>query len=105
MRTLSDTLNELIVLAEEAITRPQALRTPHFMQRVGRVAQEVRRADAQPAEGVRTTNAAMIAVIAMEAGGADPAPTPWRMIIGASLDLLRADAYQQLVNQREAQGR
>lgn len=104
MRSFSDTLNELIVLTEEAITRPQALFDPRFKDRFWRVDAEVRRADAQPAEDVRTSNAAMIVVIAMTAAIAAPAPAPWRMIIGASLDLLRADAYQQLLNDRGARG-
>jgi len=104
MRPFSDTLNELIVLAEEAITRPRAFYDPRFQARFSHAAAEVRKVDAQPAEAVRTTHAAMIVVSAIEAGIGSPAPTPWRMLIGASLDLLRAAAYQQLINQREARG-
>lgn len=104
-RPLSDTLNELIVLAEDVVTRPHALFDERVRNRIGHLAQDVRRADAQPAEGERTTYAAMITIVAMEAAVAGKSHGPWaRMIIGAALEPLRTASFRQLDIQREARG-
>jgi hypothetical protein len=102
MRPLFTVLSELIVLAEHVVTRPAHGAAPQL----GRLADEVRRADARPAEGVRTTRAALVMVIALEEfvggdRGAEPTAR-WLMIAGAMLPLLRGDAYAALCNEREA---
>jgi hypothetical protein len=102
MRRLFTVLSELIVFAEHIVTRPAHGATPHF----GRLADEVRQADARPADGVRTTRAALVMVIALEEfvggdRGAEPTAR-WLMIAGAMLPLLRDEAYAALCNERDA---
>lgn len=103
MRPFSDTLNELIVIAEEVITRPSAPRDPRWTERMLRVAAEVRRADARPCEGPRTSFGAMSMVVALEGllAADDMAKLLWRMHAAGALELVRLDAWQELKNTRE----
>ena len=100
MRPLSETLIELISFAENTVCRP--------LQGTGGVlatlAQEVRRADALPAEGIRTTRAAMIMIITIEEFFATErvSTSQWLMLAGATLPLLRAEAWVATRNEKEA---
>src|ERR1700682_2453504 len=104
MRPLSETLTDLIGLAEETITRP----SKHYGftpdQHFTGLATEVRRADALPAEGVRTTRAALVMVIALEeffAGDREPT-SQMLMLAGATLPWLRGEAWAARKNEKEA---
>lgn len=109
MRPLSATLTDLIGLAEQTVTKPT--RYPGggqaSAQTFAMVAAEVREAEARPAEDVRTTTSALIMVLALEefyAGGAysESASTPWLMLAGATLPLLRVDAWRAFNNEKQA---
>jgi hypothetical protein len=103
IRPLFSVLSDLIVLAEGVITRPQSVSA--VTNRFAMVAAEVRRADAAPAEDVRTTRAAAVMVIAIEEFLGDQdgggVASPWLMIVGAMLPMLRSEAYTALRQQRE----
>ncbi|AVT76607.1 hypothetical protein RPPS3_25440 [Rhodopseudomonas palustris] len=105
-RPFSATLNELIVLSEEVITRPSAQRDPRWTERMMRVAAEVRRADARPCDGPRTSFGAMSMVVTLEGllAAQDEQKPLWRMHAASALELVRIDAYQELCNTRERQG-
>jgi hypothetical protein len=102
MKPLSATLSNLIVLVEEIIGRPNSDR-PFTRGDFATLAAEVRHADSSPAESVRATNAAMVTVIAIEAfrAGERNATSPWLMVIGATLPLLRGDAFSAFKSERE----
>ena len=93
MRSLSQTLTDLITVANDTITR----RGVHTMfgSHFALLADEVRKAEARPCENVRTTRAAMIMVFALEgfAEGPQDAGSPWLMLAGATLPMLRVDAW------------
>lgn len=105
MRPISETLKILIATAEDLVLRPQkgaALMQSPFPE----LAAEIRRLDLQPAEGVRTTAAAMVMTIALEqfaTGHAHDKGSPWLMIAGATLPILRAEAYVAMMNERALQ--
>ncbi|NEV79498.1 hypothetical protein DYI24_20900 [Rhodopseudomonas sp. BR0C11] len=105
-RPLSDTLNELIVISEEAITRPSAQRDLRWIERMQRIAAEVRRADVRPCEGPRTTFGAMSMAAALEGlhAAADEHKPLWRMHVASALELVRLGAYQELINTRGQRG-
>lgn len=106
MRPLSETLIDLIGFAEETIARP----AKHFGFSVDQlfttVSAEIRRADALPAEGIRTTRAALIMIIALDEffGSDREATSPWLMVAGTVLPLLRAEAWRARRNEQEAGG-
>lgn len=103
---LSETLILLIGFAEEVITRP-AKHARHVgafsdAERFAFLASEVRAADARPADGLRTTYAAMAMVAALEgffAGDREPT-SQWLGLAGNSLPLLRADAWAAKRNEQ-----
>lgn len=102
MRALSAVLTELIVFADSVVTRPQS----HHgnSEQFAALASEVRHAAALPAESVRTTQAAMVIVIAIEEfrqSGEEPG-SRWLMLVGATLPLLRSEAWLALNNEKEA---
>lgn len=107
MRELSKTLGALIDIANHVVTRHGLtlggdIVNNHFAE----VAAEIRAADSRPAEGIRCTNAALAMVIALEAyrdGERDPG-SPWLMIAGALLPILRTDAWRALNDEKEARG-
>lgn len=102
MRPLSATLNEMIVFTEGVVTRPRADRD--YEGYFATLAGEVRRADALPAESIRTTRAAMVTVIAIEEfrqSGEEPG-SRWLMLLGATLPLLRSEAWLAMNNEKEA---
>lgn len=106
MKPLSQTLNDLIDYSADLISRPR-YSAPRIGGDLGAMAAAVREADQRPAEGIRTTRAAMVMINAIEAYHAtdgSTADSPWLMIVGATLPLLRAEAWQALTNEREARG-
>ncbi|HYD66128.1 hypothetical protein [Azospirillum sp.] len=107
MRELSKTLTELITISGNVVTRHGLSLAGNIVDdRFITVAQEVRAADARPAEGVRCTNAALAMVIALEAyrdGERDPG-APWLMVAGCLLPMLRADAWRALNDEKQARG-
>jgi len=107
MRELSKTLGALIDIANHVVTRHGLtlggnIVDDHFAQ----IAAEVRAADARPSEGIRCTNAALVMVIALEAyrDGDRDAASPWLMIAGTLLPMLRSDAWRALNDEKEARG-
>jgi hypothetical protein len=105
MRHLSETLTDLIGFAEETVTRPARYSGLALDARFAGLAAEVRGADQRPAENVRTTRAAMVTVIALEefySGGAERG-SPWLMLAGTVLPLLRVEAWVALQNERSTQ--
>lgn len=102
MRTTSTVLSNLIVLAEEAIVRPQLL-DDRFRQRFVSVADDMRHVDARPAEDLRTTRAGMLMVGAIEEYLSPALPADrrnWLMVAGVLLPLLRNEAFAALKNER-----
>lgn len=103
MRRLSETLIDLIGFAEETITRPAKHYGFVVDERFTAISAEVRHADALPAEGIRTTRAAIIMVAALDEffAGDRGASSPWLMLAGTTLPLLRAEAWRADRNERE----
>lgn len=108
MRPLSATLNDLIGFAEKTVTRPSMFAGTLDAQ-FAALAAEVRQADARPAEHVRTTRAALVMVNVLEGffeGDRDPdaahVKNPWLMLAGATLPLLRVDAWRAFNNEKRA---
>jgi hypothetical protein len=101
-KSLYTTLSNLVVLAEEVITRPRFDRIT-FGGRLSDLAVEVRSADARPAEDVRTTQVAMVMIICLEEirDRNEDAAMHWRMLAGASLPMLRGDAWLAMKQERE----
>jgi hypothetical protein len=97
MNPISETLTLLIGFAEEIVARPMMSYASGFgvAERFVLLARDVRHADARPAENLRATNAAMIMVIALEQffAGDREKTSPWLMVAGATLPLLRAEAW------------
>jgi hypothetical protein len=105
MRPISETLKILIATAEDLVHWPlkaSGLMLSSFPE----LAAEIRKLDQQPAEGVRTTAAAMVMIIALEkfAEGPHDKGSQWLMIAGSMLPILRAEAYVAMMNEREARG-
>lgn len=108
MNPVSETLTLLIGFAEEIVTRPMTSYAGGFgiAERFALLARDVRHADARPAEGARVTNAAMIMVIALERyfEGDREKTSPWLMVAGTTLPLLRAEAWVAHRQEKEARG-
>lgn len=111
MRPLSSTLNDLIGFAEETVTKPNRyVAGPTLDSRFAGIADEVRAAAARPAENIRTTRAAVMMVNALEGfyeAGNEPdgsahTQNPWLMLAGATLPLLRVDAWRAFNNEKQA---
>jgi hypothetical protein len=105
MKPLSHTLNDLTDYAAGLVARPR-YSAPGIGGDLGAMAAAVREADRRPAEGVRTTRAAMIMINAIEAYHATDRESGahWLMIVGVTLPVLRDEAWQALSNEREARG-
>jgi hypothetical protein len=99
MKQLSQHLTALITVADDLVRRRQLVPSA-LPQAFAELAGEIRRAHERPAEGIRTTHAAIIMVTAIEAFCAD-SNDHWQMLIGATLPLVRRDAFQALKNERE----
>ncbi len=106
-RPLSTTLTDLIGFAEQTVTKPTRYGATDTAWKFAAIAAEVREAEARPAENIRTTTAAMIMVMALEefhAAGAtsENLSNPWLMLAGATLPLLRVDAWRAFNNEKQA---
>ncbi|WP_316228349.1 MULTISPECIES: hypothetical protein [unclassified Bradyrhizobium] len=105
MKPLSQHMTDLIAIAEDIVRPPEPMVLPKF----DAVAAEIRRIDALPAEDERCTHCAMAMIDLIEglrfAAQRRSQPgisrTPWLMLIGAALPLLRAEAYRQFVAEKE----
>lgn len=111
MRPLSQALNDLIGFAEDIVTRPNRYTARAMDSRFGELAAEIRQADARPAEAVRTTRAAMVMVTVLEGfyageseAGSRSLESPWLMLAGTALPLLRVDAWLAFNNEKAARG-
>jgi hypothetical protein len=105
MKPLSETLTDLIGFAEEVIGKPAKFRTFLIDSNFSTIASEIRHAEALPAEGIRTTGAGMIMVVALDeffAGDIREATSPWLGVAGVTLPLLRGDALRARLNEIEA---
>jgi|SRR4051812_20402239 hypothetical protein len=105
MRPLSESLTVLIATAEDVVRRPAqvpAALPPAFAELFA----EIRHCDARPAEGVRCTAAALVMMTAIEEffAGAHEKTSPWLMLAGCTLPLLRTAAWVAWNNEREARG-
>jgi hypothetical protein len=102
MRPLSELLTVLIATSEDIIRRPRAVPT-QLPQSFHELAHEIRQHDKQSVEGKRCTSAAIIMLLAIEEFMAGPHDTtPWHMMVGATLPLLRVDAWNAMNAEREA---
>lgn len=106
MRPLSQVLNDLIMVAEEALTRPARYQSLARNPRFPPLLQEIRDAEARPSEGVRCTAAGLATALALEAFYSTDvdATSRWLAAIGALLPILRREARQALRNEKEAAG-
>lgn len=104
MRQLSEILQELIEIACTAIARASlaVVAADARNERFSLIAHEMRAHDGRPAEGVRCTSAGMATVIALEAwnAGGRHADSPWLMVAGALLPVLRAEAWAAFTDER-----
>jgi hypothetical protein len=106
MRLLSETLIDLIGFAEQTITRPATHYGFAVDIRLAAIATEVRRADAMPAEGIRTTRLALAMVIFLEEFFNGDRSATSRMVghAGNLLPDLRQEAWTARDNEKEARG-
>jgi hypothetical protein len=101
MMALSSVLTSLIAVADPILRCPQAHKraAPLFAE----LAAEVRRIDCLPAEGARNTRAGLIMVTAIEGFFADNGDDDsWLMLAGCALPLLRREAWQAMVEEKDA---
>lgn len=104
MRPLSETLTDLIVLAEAVVSRPRSMAVAKDVTPLPTLAAEIRRAAELPAEDVRTTQAALIMAIALKEffdGDREPG-SQWLGVAGVVLPLLRVEAWAALNNEKAA---
>ena len=104
MRNLSETLTDLIVLAEAVVSRPRSMAVAKDVTPLPTLSAEILRAVSLPAENVRTTQAALIMTIALkEFFDGDREPTSqWLGVAGVALPLLRGEAWVALNNEKAA---
>jgi hypothetical protein len=100
MKRLSECLASLIVIAEEVMRRPALLAMTQWPPGFAYVADEIRRVHALPAEATRTTRAGIVMCEAIEGFAAD-GRDDWQMLIGATLPILRREAYVAFLNEKE----
>jgi hypothetical protein len=100
MKRLSECLGSLIVIAEEVMRRPALLAMTQWPAGFAYVADEIRRVHAPPAEATRTTRAGIVMCEAIEGFAAD-GRDDWQMLIGATLPILRREAYVAFLNEKE----
>ncbi|SDC08491.1 hypothetical protein SAMN05216337_1001216 [Bradyrhizobium brasilense] len=105
IRPLSQTLTELIIIAESMVTRARYASAAPIGQ-FNVLAAEVWAAHQRPAaDGERATYGAVHIVNAIEAFHATGAEagSPWQMEIGSGLPMLRADAFRAFSQEKAAQ--
>jgi hypothetical protein len=99
MKPLSEILTALIAIAEELMRKPVQHAVAYLPPHYAAIAAEVRRVHALPADGTRATRAGIVMCEALEgfdATGADR----WQMLVGATLPILRNEAWISLRNER-----
>jgi hypothetical protein len=100
MKPLSEHLTELIDIAEYVMRRPAQQIVRALPPSFAASAAEIRRVHALPAEATRTTRAGIVMCEAIE-GFAGDGCEHWQMLIGATLPILRREAYLAFCNERE----
>ena len=100
MKPLSEHLTELIEIAEYVMRRPAQQIVRALLPGFSAAAAEIRRVHALPAEATRTTRAGIVMCEAIEGFAAD-GRNHWQMLIGATLPILRCEAYLAFCNERE----
>lgn len=102
MRSLSECLSLLLGIAQDLVTKPQMI--THLPSAFDTLAAEIRHADTLPAEGPRATRAALMMLLAIEAYFAGPREpgSPWLMLAGSLLPLLRVDAWLAFNSEKAA---
>lgn len=103
--SVSGILSNLIVLAEEFVTKPQAaLGSSRLAENLAAIGEDVRAADDGMQEGGPTTSSGVVMVTALEQYLLMPEPLRgmWLIIAGATLPLLRAETFKALANERTA---
>jgi hypothetical protein len=100
MKRLSECLESLIVIAEVVMRRPARQTVTPWPPGFAYVADEIRRVHALPAETTRTTRAGIVMCEAIEGFAAD-GRDDWQMLIGATLPILRREAYIAFCDERE----
>lgn len=103
MRALSEHLTLLIATAEDIMRRPAQQMVTSMPASFPDVAAAIRHAHERPAEATRTTRAGIVMVEAIEAFIADGSDR-WQMLIGATLPVLRHEAFLAFRNEKEARG-
>ncbi len=101
MKPLSEHLTVLIATAEDIMRRPARDMPTQLPPAFTELAAAIRYADAKPAESVRATRSGVIMVNAIE-GFFEHGNDRWQMLIGATLPVLRHEAWQALRNERAA---
>jgi hypothetical protein len=99
VKRLSETLNALIGVAEEMMRKPVAQAIAYLPPAYAAIGAEVRRVHALPADGPRATRAGIVMCEALEAFDATGADR-WQMLVGATLPLLRSEAWLAFRNER-----
>ena len=100
MKPLSEHLTQLIDIAEYVMRRPAQHIVRALPPGFAASAAEIRRVHAL-AEATRTTRAGIVMCEAIEGFAADARDYHWQMLIGATLPLLRREAYLAFCNERE----
>jgi hypothetical protein len=100
MKPLSETLTILITIAEEIMRRPAQQTVTSAPPAFAALAVQIRYAHERPAEAVRTTRAGIVMCEAIEAFLAEGGDR-WQMIIGATLPVLRLEAFLAFRNERD----
>ena len=100
MKPLSEHLTELIDIAEYVMRRPAQQNVRALPPDFAANAAELRRIHSLPAEAMRATRAGIVMCEAIE-GFAAEGREHWQMLIGATLPILRREAYIAFCNERE----
>ena len=101
MKTLSEHLVQLIDVAECVMRRPVQQNVRALPPSFAASAAEIRRVHALPAEATRTTRAGIVMCEAIEGFAADGRDYHWQMLIGATLPILRREAYIAFCDEKE----
>jgi hypothetical protein len=102
MKPVSEALKILIATAEDLVRRPPHTLPTALPAALVDLAAEIRKADARPAEGERTTRSAIVMLSAIEGFFAgQEGDDRWQMVIGATLPILRREAFAAWRSERE----
>jgi hypothetical protein len=101
MKPLSEHLIQLIDIAECVMCRSAQQNVRALPPGFAASAAEIRRVHALPAEATRTTRAGIVMCEAIEGFAANGRDYHWQMLIGATLPILRREAYVAFLNEKE----